>query len=119
MESYKAMTFSKITDKPLEKDKKPKVACQICKSNVGIKKCYSEDCTEHAHVYCTMKSINDIGPQQEGEEKGWCIRMTYSSNPIFDITSTQNPTNPAIQSAATATATANLIKPNFADLLNE
>ena len=39
IDNYKTMSFSKLNDKPITKDKKAKNACEICKSNVGVKKC--------------------------------------------------------------------------------
>jgi PHD-zinc-finger like domain len=62
IDSYKTMSFSKPKDTKFpEKEKKSKINCSICKSNVAVKKCIDESCTEHAHIYCTMKFISEIG----------------------------------------------------------
>lgn len=57
---YKEMKFAKL--KPslaIEKDKKCKTICYFCKSDVGLLKCFIEECTHHAHVYCTMKYVHE------------------------------------------------------------
>lgn len=71
------MKFSKADPQQIiEKDKKSKTTCNFCKSDVGLRKCFSENCTQHAHVYCTMKYMQEK-EANEGEEPEWFVRLNY------------------------------------------
>ncbi|KAL4472243.1 hypothetical protein ABPG72_013876 [Tetrahymena utriculariae] len=94
IDNYRTMSFVKQNDAPIEKDKKAKKVCHFCKSDVGIQKCVSEGCQQHAHVYCTMiyareKELEGV----ESSEIDWFARMNYVNNSKFDISKGENETS--------------------------
>ncbi|EAS05817.2 PHD-finger protein (macronuclear) [Tetrahymena thermophila SB210] len=94
IDNYRTMAFVKQSDAPIEKDKKAKKSCHFCKSDVGIERCVTDGCQQHAHVYCIMNYV------REKEKAGadpldikWFARMNYVNNVKFDISKGENETS--------------------------